>query len=133
MQYILFPFQKLYSSPSAKKLNEKSFEIDALKVIGGNALYNRDGNTYHERRKVLNLGYGISLVRKGVPKANYGSNMMVKTFQRFAESGESVNLYPVLTHSTIQFVWGNLSEQKNKNFHKKFVLSLLTFYLCFKH
>ncbi|CAL8124658.1 unnamed protein product [Orchesella dallaii] len=100
--------QNLYSSPSAKHLCDKTDEIDITKRVIGTGLYNRDANIYHERRKLLNQGYGISLIRKSIPKINYRSALLVKSFKRFAETGESVNTYPIMINSAIQLIWDSL-------------------------
>ncbi|CAL8124656.1 unnamed protein product [Orchesella dallaii] len=101
--------QKLYSS--AKNLIEKSDEIEITKQSVGDGLYARVGSLYHERRKLLNPAYGLNLVRKGIPKINKHSAMLVKTFRQFAKSGENVNIYPVMTKSAIRLVWDSLFEK----------------------
>ncbi|ODM94789.1 E3 ubiquitin-protein ligase BRE1B [Orchesella cincta] len=102
--------QKLYSS--ARNLNEKSDEVDITKLSVGDGLYARAGSLYHERRKLLNPGYGISLIRKSIPNINQHSAMLVKTYLKFAESGENVNTYPIMTKAAIRLVWDSLFGKK---------------------
>ncbi|ODM90422.1 Cytochrome P450 4c3 [Orchesella cincta] len=86
----------------------------ALPILG-NSLDLRvenEGSLYHERRKLLNPGYGISLIRKSIPNINQHSAMLVKTYLKFAESGENVNTYPIMTKAAIRLVWDSLFGKK---------------------
>ncbi|ODM90418.1 Cytochrome P450 4c3 [Orchesella cincta] len=69
--------QKLYSSPSGKNLSDKRKRLRLRnRLLGADCTLEtveNIRNIYHERRKLLNPGFGISLIRKGIPKANLQS------------------------------------------------------------